>query len=303
MFSTRSGAAKLAMAAISLLILIKIIASIITGSISIRADAIHSALDLVAAVVAFIGIRISDKPADGRHPYGHGKAENISGVLVAGLIFFAAGTIIYEAIKRLISGATLELIGVGIFVTAAAIAINGLLSWYVLRVSRATDSIALEASGRHMLTDVFSSCAVLVGLTIVHFTGLIMLDSIVALLVASIIVKSAYGIMRKSFGGLIDVKLPEVEESVIRAAIMEHVGELVEFHKLRTRKAGNQRYIDLHVVMPRNISLEEAHSMCDHLEQDIKSKLQRASITIHVEPYSEERQQYPISPEPPREKP
>ena len=303
MFSTRSGAAKLAMAAISLLILIKIIASIITGSISIRADAIHSALDLVAAVVAFIGIRISDKPADGRHPYGHGKAENISGVLVAGLIFFAAGTIIYEAIKRLISGATLELIGVGIFVTAAAIAINGLLSWYVLRVSRATDSIALEASGRHMLTDVFSSCAVLVGLTIVHFTGLIMLDSIVALLVALIIVKSAYGIMRKSFGGLIDVKLPEVEESVIRAAIMEHVGELVEFHKLRTRKAGNQRYIDLHVVMPRNISLEEAHSMCDHLEQDIKSKLQRASITIHVEPYSEERQQYPISPEPPREKP
>jgi len=303
MFSTRSGAAKLAMAAISLLILIKIIASIITGSISIRADAIHSALDLVAAVVAFIGIRVSDKPADGRHPYGHGKAENISGVLVAGLIFFAAGIIIYEAIKRLISGAALELIGVGIFVTAAAIAINGLLSWYVLRVSRATDSIALEASGRHMLTDVFSSCAVLVGLTVVHFTGLIMLDSIVALLVASIIVKSAYGIMRKSFGGLIDVKLPEAEEGVVRAAIMEHVGELVEFHKLRTRKAGNQRYIDLHVVMPRNISLEEAHSMCDHLEQDIKSKLQRASITIHVEPCSEECQQCPISPEPPREKP
>ena len=303
MFSTRSGAAKLAMAAISLLILIKIIASIITGSISIRADAIHSALDLVAAVVAFIGIRISDKPADGRHPYGHGKAENISGVLVAGLIFLAAGTIIYEAIKRLISGAALELIGVGILVTAAAIAINGLLSWYVLRVSRATDSIALEASGRHMLTDVFSSCAVLVGLTVVHFTGLIMLDSIVALLVASIIVKSAYGIMRKSFGGLIDVKLPEAEEGVIRAAIMEHVGELIEFHKLRTRKAGNQRYIDLHVVMPRNISLEEAHSMCDHLEQDIKSKLQRASITIHVEPCSEACQQCPISPEPPREKP
>ncbi len=303
MFSTRSGAAKLAMAAISLLILIKITASIITGSISIRADAIHSALDLVAVVIAFIGIRISDKPADGQHPYGHGKAENISSVLVAGLIFLAAGTIIYEAIKRFISGATLELIGVGIFVTAAAIVINGLLAWYVLRVSRTTDSIALEASGRHMLTDVFSSGAVLVGLTVVYFTGLVILDAIVALCVALIIVKSAYGIMRKSFGGLIDVKLPEAEEGVIRAAILEHVGELVEFHKLRTRKAGNQRYIDLHVVMPRNISLEEAHSMCDHLEQDIKSKLQRTSITIHVEPCSEECEQCPIPPELRQEKP
>ncbi|MDP6576275.1 MAG: cation diffusion facilitator family transporter [Dehalococcoidales bacterium] len=212
-FLPEVGAAKLAVAAISLLILIKIVTSITTVSVSIRADTIHSALDLAAAVVAFIGIRISDKPADGWHPYGHGKAENISSVLVAGLIFFAAGAIIYEAIKRLISGATLELISVGVFVTAAAIAINGLLSWYVLRVSRVTDSIVLEASGRHMLTDVFSSCAVLAGLTIVHFTGLIILDSIVALLVASIIVKSACGIMRKSFGGLSDVKLPEVEEA------------------------------------------------------------------------------------------
>ena len=297
MFSTRSGAAKLSIVAISLLILMKVIASIITGSIGIRADAVHSTLDLVAAVIAFIGIKVSAKPADERHPYGHGKAENISAVLVAGLIFIAAGTIVYEAVKRLIVGVTLELIPVGIYVTAAAIAINLLISWYVLRVSRRTDSLALEASARHMLTDVLSSVAVLIGLIVVQLTGLSILDSIVALGVAVIITKSAYGILRKSFGGLIDVKLPEDEENIIRSAIMEHVGELLEYHQLRTRKAGDQRYIDLHIVMPKNISLEEAHRMCDHLEQDIGSKLQRASITIHVEPFGEECDECPVPPE------
>ncbi len=296
MFSSRSGAAKLSIAAISLLILIKVVASIITGSIGIRADAVHSTLDLVAAIIAFIGIRISGKPADERHPYGHGKAENISGVLVAGLIFFAAGTIVYEAIKRHIFGVTLELVAVGIYVTAAAIVINILISWHVLRVSRNTDSLALEASGRHMLTDVLSSVAVLVGLIMVQLTGLSILDSIVALGVAVIITKSAYSILRMSFGGLIDVKLPEDEENVIRSAIMEHAGELVDFHALRTRKAGRQRYIDLHLVMPKNASVEEAHRMCDHLEQDIKSKLKHASLTIHVEPCSEECDQCPIPP-------
>lgn len=288
MFSTRSGAAKLSIVAVSFLVLIKVVASILTGSISIRADAVHSMLDLIAVIVAFIGIRISDRPADRRHPYGHGKAENISSVLVAGLIFIAAGTIVYEAIKRLIAGAALELIGVGIGVTAVAIVINLLIAWYVLRVSRTTDSIALEASARHMITDVLSSGAVLVGLIMVQITGLSILDSIVALGVAGLIVKSAYDIMRKSFGGLIDVKLPEAEENAIRSAIMEHVGELVDFHSLRTRKAGNQRYIDLHLVMPKDISVEEAHQMCDHLERDIKSKLKRASVTIHVEPSREE---------------
>ena len=297
MFSTRSGAAKLSIVAISLLILMKVVAGIITGSIGIRADAVHSTLDLVAAVIAFIGIKVSAKPADERHPYGHGKAENISAVLVAGLIFIAAGTIVYEAIKRLIVGVTLELIPVGIYVTAAAIAINLLISWYVLRVSRRTDSIALEASGRHMLTDVLSSVAVLIGLIVVQLTGLSILDSIVALGVAVIITKSAYGILRKSFGGLIDVKLPEDEENIIRSAIMEHVGELLEYHQLRTRKAGDQRYIDLHIVMPKNISLEEAHRMCDHLEQDIESKLQRASVTIHVEPCGDECNECPVPPE------
>jgi len=127
---------------------------------------------------------------------------------------------------------------------------------------------------------------VLVGLVVIRFTGLGIIDPIIALLVSLIILKAAYDVVRKSFGGLIDVSLPEAEENVIRSAIMEHAGELVDFHELRTRKAGRQRYIDLHLVMPKDISVEEAHQMCDHLEQDIESKLQHASVTIHVEPCS-----------------
>ena len=169
-----------------------------------------------------------------------------------------------------------------------SIIVSVFLSRHLLKVSQATDSVALEASARNIAADVYSAAGVLVGLVAIRFTGLVIIDPIIALVVSLIILKSAYNVLRKSFGGLIDVKLPEAEENAIRSAIMEHVGELVDFHSLRTRKAGNQRHIDLHLVMPKDISVEEAHQMCDHLEQDIKSKLKRASVTIHVEPCREE---------------
>jgi len=286
MLATKENAAKLSIACVSLLILIKVVASILTGSISIRADAVHSALDFIAAVTTFIGIRISSRPADERHPFGHGKAENISSIVVAGLIFAAAGIIAYTAIKRLVVEAPLELIGIGIYVTAAAIIINVLISRYLLRVSRKTDSLALKAQAGHLFSDVLSSCAVLVGLIVVRLTGLNILDPIIALLVALLILKVGYDTLRKSFGGLVDVKLPEAEEVEIKSCIMEHYSELVSFHELRTRKAGSQRFIELHLVMPKNASVEEAHRMCDHLEQDIEHRLHHTSVTIHVEPCS-----------------
>jgi len=303
MFSTRIGAAKLSIASVSLLILLKVVASILTGSISIRADAVHSFIDLTGVVIGYIGIRISGKPPDEKHAFGHGKAENIASTVVAGLIFIAAGTIVYEAVKRLIVGGTVELITLGIYVTAAAIVINGTTSWYAFRIARSSESVALEATARHMLADVLSSCAVLVGLILVRLTGLNILDPIVALLVAILIVRTAYFTMRRSLGDLIDVKLPEAEENVIRSAIKEHVGELVNYHALRTRRAGRQRYIDLHLVMPKNVSLEEAHRMCNHLERDIKGKLKYASLTIHVEPCSEKCEKCPVPPDLRKEEP
>jgi len=287
MFATRNGAAILSIISVSLLIVLKVVASTLTGSISIRADAFHSVFDLTGVIIGYIGIRVSSKPPDEKHAFGHGKAENIASMIIAGLIFIAAGTILYEAVRRLLSGQTLELLTVGIHITAAALVINGITSWYALRVARATDSVALEASARDMRADMLSSAAVLVGLLLVNFTGLVILDPIVAMLVAILIVRTAYVTMKKSLGDLLDVKLPEAEERAIESAIMEHVGEIISYHKLRTRKAGNQHHIDLHLVMPGNMSVEDSHQICDHLEEDIEHKLQNTSVTIHVEPCDE----------------
>jgi cation diffusion facilitator family transporter len=288
--SDKSRAAAVSVASNSLLILLKVVAGIMTGSISLIAEAIHSLMDLAAAIVAFFSVRISDKPADKEHPFGHGKAENVSGVVEAVLIFIAAGLIIYEAVQRILKGETLQLLEIGIAIMVVSIVVNILVSRYLLKVSRETDSVALEADAGHLTTDVLTMCGVLIGLVIVRLSrlwgvNLNILDPIVAILVSLLIIRTAYNITRKSFGGLVDVKLPENEEKNIRQAITEHFGEeVVSFHKLRTRKAGSQRYIDLHLVMPRHISIEEAHRMCDHLEKDMKNRLLRTDITIHVEP-------------------
>ena len=295
MLATKETVAKLSIISIGSLIVMKVVASIVTGSIGIRADAIHSTIDLTGVVIGYIGIRVSDKPPDERHAFGHGKAENIAGVVIAGLIFIAASIIVYQAIKRLIAETPLELVTLGIYVTAAAIVINSLISWYALRVARSTDSLALEATARDMFADVLSSCAVLVGLILVKLTGLSLLDPIVALLVAILIARTAYLTMKKSFGGLIDTRLPKAEEAEIMSCIREHLGQLVGFHELRTRKAGSQRFVELHLVMPKNASVEEAHRMCDHLEQDLRSRLANTNVTIHVEPCRIECNQCTIS--------
>ena len=303
MFTTRSGAVKFSLAIVIGLIVFKVVVGVITGSVSVIAQAVDSFLDLLAIAITFFAVIIAIKPADEKHPFGHGKVENIAAIAQAMLIFTAGGLIIYSAVRRIITGAAIELTEAGMGVMLVSIIASIFLSRHLLRVSRATDSIALEASARNIAADVYSAAGVLVGLVVIRFTGLSIIDPIIALLVSLIILKAAYDVLRKSFGGLIDVKLPEAEENVIRSAILEHAGELVDFHELRTRKAGSQRYIDLHLVMPKDISVEEAHRMCDHLEQDIEGKLQQASVTIHVEPCSEECKECPVSPDMRKEKP
>jgi cation diffusion facilitator family transporter len=284
MLATKEGAAKLAIVAVSLLIVIKTAASIVTGSIAIRADAIHSVIDLFGVVIGYTGIRIASKPPDESHPFGHGKAENIAGVVIAAMIFIAAIIIAYQAIVRLISGGVVEMVPLGIYVTAAAIAINLLISWYSLKVARATESIALEATARDLLADVLSSAAVLVGLILVQFTGIAILDPIVALLVSVLIGRTAFFTMKKSFGGLMDMRLPQAEEEEIVAIIKKHGDLIAGFHKVRTRKAGSQRHIDFHLLVSKDISVERAHRLCDQLEEEIEKRLFDTSVTIHVEP-------------------
>lgn len=297
MAATKENTARLSIFAISFLIAMKVVASILTGSISLRADAIHSVIDLAGAIVGFIGIRIADKPPDRQHPFGHGKAENVAGVIIAALIFIAAGTIAYQAITRLISGASVEMVAVGIYVTAAAIVINLSMAWYTLRVARRTESLALEATARDLLADVLSSGAVLVGLVLVRITGVALLDPIVALLVALLIFRTACITMKKSFGGLIDTRLPHDEERKIIAVLGEHGGQIVGFHKIRTRKAGSQRHIDFHLVVPKDTSVEKAHQLCDELEYKIEERLTYASVTIHVEPCDGNCEECKVSPD------
>jgi cation diffusion facilitator family transporter len=280
----KEKAAKLGILSITLLIVMKVVAGILTGSIGIIADAVHSVIDLTGSVVGLIGIRISGKPPDKRHAFGHGKAEDIAGAVIAGLIFVAAAAIVYEAARRLAAGGRVELVTVGIYVTAAAIVVNVAISWYVSRVGRSTESVALKAIARDMLADVLSSCAVLIGLVLVRLTGRNIFDPIVSLLVAALIARTAFLTIKEAFGGLMDTRLPEAEEETIKSCIMEHGSQVVGFHKLRTRKVGSQRYIELHLVMPKDASVDAAHKVCDHLEEDIGARLREASISIHIEP-------------------
>jgi cation diffusion facilitator family transporter len=286
--ATKEGVAKLSVIAVSLLVGMKVVASILTGSISIRADAVHSIIDLLGVIIGFIGIRMGRKLPDKQHVFGHGRAEDIAAFVIGMFIFVAAGSIAYTSIERLIVGATVELLTIGIYITLAAIMINVIVAWCALRVAKSGDSVALEATGRHLLADVWSSVAVLVGLILVRLTGLNILDPIVALIVAVLIGRIAYQTTKKAFGGLMDVKLPAEEENLIIASIMEHNDQILNLHKLRSRKVGSQRYIDLHLVMPKDINLVEAHQLCDHLERDIEEKLQVADATIHIEPCADE---------------
>jgi cation diffusion facilitator family transporter len=288
MFYTKRGAVWLALIVILGLVILKFLIAFLTGSISIFAQTADSFLDVIAIFIAFFSIRISAKPPDEEHPFGHGKIENISAVVQAILIFTAGGLIIYSAIKRIISEEVMEFTEAGIAVMAVSIVASVLLSRHLLKVSKTTDSLALEAVGHNIAADVYSAAGVLTGLVVIRITGFVLLDPIIALVVSIIILKSAFIVARKSFYGLMDTRLPKSEEKEIASCLREHSGQLVGFHKLRTRKVGDERYIDLHLIFPRSASVEEAHRICDHLEQDLEDKLKKTNVTIHIEPCSVE---------------
>jgi cation diffusion facilitator family transporter len=285
MFAGIRGASRLSVVVVIGLIILKVVVGIITGSLGVLAQAVDSFMDLFAVSITFLAVRIAAQPADSEHPFGHGKAENIAAIIQAVLIFLAGGTIIYAAVRRAETDSALQLTGAGIAVMAVSILASILLSRHLRKVARQEDSMALAANADNIAADVYSAAAVLIGLIIVQITGWDIVDDILGGIVGLFILKVGFDVLRGSFGGLVDVKLPEDEEEAIKAAITEHAGvEVVGFHKLRTRKAGSHRYIDVHLVMPRQIDLKTAHEMCDHLEHDIRDRLIRTDVTIHVEP-------------------
>jgi cation diffusion facilitator family transporter len=291
MFSTKAAATKLLIGIVVGLIVFKVVVSWLTGSISLLAQAADSLLDLFAGIITFSAIRIAAKPADAEHPYGHGKAEDIAGIGQAILIFVAGGLIIYSAIGRIIEGATVELPEAGVASMAVSIVVSVFLSRHLFRVSRRTGSIALEANARNIATDVYSATAVLVGLAIVRFTGLNIIDSVIAIGVAIYILKVALDTIRKPVAGLLDEKLASSQQAVIEDCLRKHSREVSGFHALRTRRAGSQSYIDLHLVMAGDISLEQAHQICDQIETEMRSMLHEVSVIIHTEPCDNECEQ------------
>jgi cation diffusion facilitator family transporter len=285
MIRTKSGAAAVSVASNSLLIAIKVAAAAITGSIAILTEAVHSLIDLLASVIALASVRKADEPADVEHPYGHEKLENLAATIEGMLILVGAGVIIYEATHRLVVGAKVDTLGVGIAVMAISGVANFAISAFLQRQARRLESPALEGDAAHLRVDTLTSVGVLGGLLLVQVTGESAFDSIAALAVAVAIVGAGIRIITRSSRVLVDEALPNAEMDRIEAAIAAaRPPEVAGYHKLRARRAGNRRYVDLHVQFRSGTSLERAHELAHGMRAAIESELPAADVLIHVEP-------------------
>lgn len=280
----------------SALVLSKIIIGLIIGSVSVISEAIHSGVDLMAAVIAWFAVWSSSKPPDSRHSFGHGKYENISGVIEALLIFVAAGWIVMEAVQKLRHPEPLEHVGWGVLVMGVSVVVNIIVSRQLFRIGIATDSVALQADAWHLRTDVWTSFGVMsalavisVGKLIIPQTNLYWLDPIVAIGVALLIVKAAYDLTVQAGRDLLDSSLPACEEDWIRDYLAKVQAPIQDYHGLRTRKSGGTRYIELHLVMNSEITLEEAHRRGDLVAEGIERQFDGASVIIHLDPYDDDK--------------
>jgi cation diffusion facilitator family transporter len=274
--------ARLSIVSNTLLIIMKLAVGIISGSVSILSEAIHSSMDLIAAVIAFFSVRVSDNPPDLRHPYGHGKIENISGVIESLLIFIAAVWIIVEAVRKLLGEKiVLESIALGSLVMLISAIVNIFVSRKVYKVALSTNSVALEADALHLKTDVYTSLGVAIGLGLIIVTRINWLDPVIAILVALFIIKEAYHLLSKAFTPLLDTawNTAEIEELKQKLNGLE-----VKYHNLRTRVAGNYRFVDIHIQIPEDVTVGSAHKYCDKIENELTSFYENLTVTIHVEP-------------------
>jgi cation diffusion facilitator family transporter len=287
-----NGNRKVKIAALSILsnttlIVLKIVAGLLSGSVSIISEAIHSSMDLLAALIAFFSVNFSSKPADDNHPYGHGKIENVSGVIESVLIFVAAVLIIREAITKLIHpGEKLVAVPVAVAVMLISAIINTFVSKKLYKVAKEEDSVALEADALHLKTDVYTSLGVGLGLLLLQITNIEILDPIVAILVALLIIKESWALCRNAFNPLLDIKLPEEYEIKINEIMSQYKNEIIDYHMLRTRKSGSMKYIDFHMTVREDLTVKESHDLSERIEKDLEEHLKNANVSIHVEPGS-----------------
>lgn len=265
-------------------ITLKVVAWQMTGSVGLLSDAAESVVNLVAALIALSVILWSTRPPDEEHAYGHEKADYLSAGFEGALILAAAVTIAWAAIDRLINPAGLTDVGIGLTISVAASLINLGVARMLVRAGQEEDSLTLVADGHHLMSDFWTSLGVVAGVALAWFTGWGPLDPIVALLVAVHIVRTGYSLVRESMGGLMDRALPEPERAAIDGVLAGHRGDSVEFHALRTRKAGRRAFISLHVLVPGEWTVQEGHDFVEEVEEELRAAVSNATVFTHLEP-------------------
>jgi cation diffusion facilitator family transporter len=265
-------------------ILLKTAAFRLTGSVGFLSDAAESLVNLVGAIVALIMLTIAARPADESHAHGHSKAEYFSSGIEGSLILIAAIMIAYAAVQRLFDPQPLEEVGIGVVVAAAASTINFCVARVLLKAGKQYDSITLEADGKHLMTDVWTSVGVIAGVVAVAITGWLRLDPIIALLVAANIVWTAVGLLRRSVAGLMDASLPEDERAAVVKVLDRYKSQGVEYHALRTRQAAAQRFVSFHFLVPGSWTVQHGHALLEQIENEIGQALPGANVTAHLEP-------------------
>ncbi|MCI1273098.1 MAG: cation diffusion facilitator family transporter [Clostridiaceae bacterium] len=277
-------AAGLSITSNAFIILFKLIAGIISGSISIISEAIHSMSDFLASVLTFFAVTRSAEPADKDHPFGHGRYEDMSGFVEGGLIIFAAFYIIYEASKKLLFGYNMDLNStLGIWVMGFAVIANILVSTYLFHIAKKTESVSLLADAEHLRTDVLSAFGVFAGLILIKITGYALLDPIIAIIVALIILKAGFSISKATLNNLLDGSLPNEDIEKIDNILNTYEG-IKGYKNVKGRRTGPGRDIDITIIFDGKMTIKQCHKICDDIEHKIQEALGNASITTHMEP-------------------
>jgi cation diffusion facilitator family transporter len=265
-------------------ITLKFAAYALTGSMGLLSDATESVVNLAAAVFALVALQVASQPPDHDHHFGHDKAEYFSSGAEGGLILIAAGTIIYSAIRRLLFPTPIEQLGWGLFISVLASGVNWGVAQLLFRAARRYDSITLEADARHLMTDVWTTGGVVAGLMVVMISNWHIIDAIIAIAVALNIVRTGANLVLRSAQGLMDYTLPNDEVAVIEQVLARYQHRYASYHALRMRKAGPRRFVDLHLLVPGEMTVRDSHILCEQVEVSIKEALGRTIVTIHVEP-------------------
>ncbi|MGD9897063.1 MAG: cation diffusion facilitator family transporter [Candidatus Methylacidiphilaceae bacterium] len=272
----------------------------LTGSVALYSDALESVVNVAGAAAAFWALRISSAPPDRNHPYGHTKAEYLSAGFEGGLIAVAAVLILWEASRRLLSPGPLPRLTEGLGISAASTVVNGALGAYLLGQARKESSPALSADGVHLLTDVVTSLGMVLGLLLAKLTGLWLLDPLLGFLLAGNILWAGYGLMRGSLSGLIDEGLPPETVAAIEASMSRESPPSAEVQRLRSRRAGRAVFVEFALAVPGSLSVQEAHKLCDRMEEAVRRAVPQATVTVHVEPAKENDEALAVDTEPAR---